>query len=333
MTAPAAPSPVTITVTGGAGQIGYQLLFRIAAGDMLGSEQPVRLRILEIEPALPALEGVVMELHDGAFPLLASVEATADAAVAFEGTDHALLVGARPRGKGMERGDLLAANGAIFAGQGRAIQEHAAAGVRITVTGNPANTNALIAAAAAPEIPRERFSALTRLDHNRAIAQLAAKTGAAVADIHRMIVWGNHSATQVPDLTHAVVAGEPAVDLVEREWVKEQFVPTVANRGAAIIEARGASSAASAASATIDHVRAWVHGTPAHDWTSMSVISRGEYGVPEGLVSSFPVTIADGEWSIVEGLAMDADVREQLDRSVDELASERDAVRDLGYLG
>lgn len=337
MTPPAAaasrPAPITIAVTGGAGQIGYQLLFRIAAGDMLGPDQPVRLRILEIPQALPALDGVVMELHDAAFPLLASVETTADATVAFDGADHALLVGARPRSKGMERGDLLAANGAIFAEQGRAIQEHANPGIRVTVTGNPANTNALIAAAAAPDIPRERFSALTRLDHNRAIAQLAAQTGAAVADVRQMIVWGNHSATQVPDVTHAVVAGQPAVDLVERAWVKGEFVPTVANRGAAIIEARGASSAASAASATIDHVRSWVSGTPAEDWTSMSVISRGEYGVPEGLVSSFPVTTADGEWSIVEGLAMDADVREQLDRSVAELASERDAVRELGYLG
>ena len=333
MSAPDSPAPVTIAVTGGAGQIGYQLLFRTAAGDMLGPDQPVRLRILEIEQALPALEGVVMELHDAAFPLLASVDTTADAAVAFEGADHALLVGARPRGKGMERGDLLAANGAIFAAQGRAIQEHASAGIRITVTGNPANTNALIAAAAAPEIPRERFSALTRLDHNRAIAQLAAKMGAPAADVRRMIVWGNHSATQVPDLTHALVGGQPAVDLVEREWVKETFVPTVANRGAAIIEARGASSAASAASATIDHVRSWMLGTPADDWTSMSVISSGAYGVPEGLVASFPVDTAGGDWSIVEGLAMDADVAAQLERSVAELADEREQVRALGYLG
>ncbi|WP_072314096.1 malate dehydrogenase [Agrococcus sp. Marseille-P2731] len=326
-------TPVTVAVTGGAGQIGYQLLFRIAAGDMLGPDQPVRLRILEVEPALPALEGVVMELHDAAFPLLASVDTTADAAVAFEGADHALLVGARPRAKGMERSDLLAANGAIFAAQGRAIQEGASDRIRITVTGNPANTNALIAAAAAPDIPRERFSALTRLDHNRAIAQLAAKTGAAVADVRRMIVWGNHSATQVPDVTHALVAGQPAVDLVEREWVTDQFVPTVANRGAAIIEARGASSAASAASATVDHVRDWALGTADGDWTSMSVLSRGEYGVPEGLVSSFPVTVAGGEWSIVEGLAMDADVRAQLDRSVAELTEEREAVRALGLIG
>ncbi|GEK81381.1 malate dehydrogenase [Agrococcus baldri] len=335
MSAPEAPaaSPVTITVTGGAGQIGYQLLFRIAAGDMLGAEQPVRLRILEVQQALPALEGVVMELHDAAFPLLASVDTTADAAVAFEGADHALLVGARPRGKGMERGDLLAANGAIFAAQGRAIQERASERIRITVTGNPANTNALIAAAAAPDVPRERFSALTRLDHNRALAQLAARTGTPVGDIRRMIVWGNHSATQVPDVTHALVGGEPAIDLVDREWVKGEFVPTVANRGAAIIEARGASSAASAASATVDHVRSWVQGTPADDWTSMSVVSRGEYGVPEGLVSSFPVTCSDGRWSIVDGLAVDADVRAQLDASVAELAAERDAVRELGYLG
>ncbi|WP_092665751.1 malate dehydrogenase [Agrococcus carbonis] len=325
-------APVTIAVTGGAGQIGYQLLFRIAAGDMLGPGQPVRLRILEVEQAMPALEGVVMELHDAAFPLLASVDTTADASVAFEGADHALLVGARPRGPGMERGDLLAANGAIFAAQGRAIQERASDRIRITVTGNPANTNALIAAAAAPDIPRERFSALTRLDHNRAIAQLSAKTGVAVADIRRMIVWGNHSATQVPDVTHAVVAGRPAVELVERSWVREAFVPTVANRGAAIIEARGASSAASAASATIDHVRSWALGTPEGDWTSMSVLSSGEYGVPEGLVSSFPVTCADGEWSLVEGLELDPDVRAQLDRSIAELADEGEQVRALGLL-
>jgi malate dehydrogenase len=326
-------APVTIAVTGGAGQIGYQLLFRIAAGDMLGSEQPVRLRILEVEQALPALEGVVMELHDAAFPLLASVDTTADASVAFEGADHALLVGARPRGPGMERGDLLAANGAIFAAQGRAIQERASDRIRITVTGNPANTNALITAAAAPDIPRERFSALTRLDHNRALAQLSAQTGVAVADVRRMIVWGNHSATQVPDLTHALVAGRPAVELVERSWVRDAFVPTVANRGAAIIEARGASSAASAASATIDHVRSWALGTPGDDWTSMSVLSSGEYGVPEGLVSSFPVTCADGDWSVVEGLELDPDVRAQLDRSVAELADEREQVRALGFLG
>lgn len=324
-------SPTTVAVTGGAGQIGYQLLFRIAAGDMLGPDAPLRLRILEIPDALPALEGVVMELHDAAFPLLESVDISADPRVAFEGAEHALLVGARPRSKGMERGDLLAANGAIFAEQGRALQEVAADGIRVTITGNPANTNALIAAAAAPDIPRERFTALTRLDHNRAIAQLAAKTGAAVADIRRMIVWGNHSATQVPDVTHALVAGEPAVDLVEREWVKEAFVPTVANRGAAIIEARGASSAASAASATIDHVRDWVLGTPADDWVSMSVVSDGSYDVPEGLVSSVPVTCSGGSWSRVDGLELDPDVRAQLARSVEELESERAQVRELGF--
>lgn len=325
-------APITVAVTGGAGQIGYQLLFRIAAGDMLGPDQPVRLRILEVPQALPALEGVVMELQDAAFPLLASVDTTADAEVAFEGAEHTLLVGARPRSKGMERADLLAANGAIFAAQGRAIQEHAADGIRITVTGNPANTNALIAAAAAPDIPRERFSALTRLDHNRAVAQLAAKTGAAVADVRRVIVWGNHSATQVPDVTHATVVGQPAVDLVEREWVTGAFVPTVANRGAAIIEARGASSAASAASSTIDHVRDWAHGTADGDWTSMSVVSRGEYGVPEGLVSSFPVTTAGGDWAIVDGLALDPDVEAQLRASVAELDDERSQVRALGFL-
>jgi malate dehydrogenase len=326
-------APITVAVTGGAGQIGYQLLFRIAAGDMLGPDQPVRLRILEIPDALPVLEGVVMELHDSAFPLLRSVDTTADAAVAFEGADHALLVGARPRGPGMERSDLLAANGAIFSAQGRAIQEHASERIRITVTGNPANTNALIAAAAAPDIPRERFSALTRLDHNRAIAQLAARTGEPVASIRRMIVWGNHSTTQVPDLTHAIVGESLATDLVEREWVRDEFAPTVANRGAAVIAARGASSAASAASATIDHVRTWMLGTAPDDWTSMSVISRGEYGVPEGLVSSFPVTTADGEWSIVDDLELEPEVAEQLRASVAELEQEREQVRALGYLG
>ena len=326
-------APTTVAVTGGAGQIGYQLLFRIAAGEMLGLDQRVRLRILEIPEALGALEGVVMELVDSAFPLLASVDTTADASVAFEGADHALLVGARPRSKGMERSDLLAANGTIFQAQGRAIQERASDRIRITVTGNPANTNALVAAAAAPDIPRERFSALTRLDHNRATALLAAKTGAQVADIRRMIVWGNHSSTQVPDLTHALVDGVPATDLVEREWVKGDFVPTVADRGAAVLEARGASSAASAASATMDHVRAWALGTPAGDWTSMSVISRGEYGVPGGLVSSFPVTTADGEWMIVEGLELDPDVEAPVRASVAELEDEREQVRALGLLG
>ncbi|MFJ6112946.1 malate dehydrogenase [Agrococcus sediminis] len=333
MSASTASPPVTVAVSGGAGQIAYQLLFRIAAGDMLGPDQPVRLRILEIPDALPALEGVVMELQDAAFPLLASVDTTADAPVAFEGADHALLVGARPRGKGMERSDLLAANGAIFQAQGRAIQDRASDRIRITVTGNPANTNALIAAAAAPDIPRERFSALTRLDHNRAVAQLAARTGAAVGDIRRMIVWGNHSTTQVPDLTHALVAGKPATELVEREWVRDEFVPTVANRGAAVIAARGASSAASAASATVDHVRSWALGTPDGDWTSMSVVSRGDYGVAEGLVSSFPVTAAGGDWSVVEGLELDADVAAQLRASVAELEEERDQVRALGLLG
>ncbi|ERG64738.1 hypothetical protein L332_09800 [Agrococcus pavilionensis RW1] len=326
-------APITVAVTGGAGQIGYQLLFRIAAGDMLGPDQPVRLRILEIPDALPALEGVVMELHDSAFPLLHSVDTTADASVAFEGAGHALLVGARPRGPGMERSDLLAANGAIFSAQGRAIQEHASQDIRITVTGNPANTNALIAAAAAPDIPRERFSALTRLDHNRAIAQLAARTGEPVAGIRRMIVWGNHSTTQVPDLTHAIVGESLATDLVEREWVRDEFAPTVANRGAAVIAARGASSAASAASATIDHVRSWMLGTAPDDWTSMSVISRGEYDVPEGLVSSFPVTTAEGEWSIVDDLELEPEVAEQLRASVAELEQEREQVRALGYLG
>ncbi|WP_404313552.1 malate dehydrogenase [Agrococcus terreus] len=325
-------SPVDVAVTGGAGQIGYALLFRIAAGDLLGPDVPVRLRILEVPQAMQALEGVVMELQDAALPLLEGVETSDDAATAFSGASLALLVGARPRGPGMERSDLLAANGAIFTEQGRALQDAAADDIRIVVTGNPANTNALIAASAAPDIPRERFTALTRLDHNRALAQLAARTGARVADIRRMTVWGNHSATQVPDLTHATVAGTPATELVERSWVRESFVPTVAQRGAAIIAARGSSSAASAASATIDHARDWLRGTPEGDWTSMSVVSTGAYGVPEGLVSSFPVTCADGAWSIVEGLELDADVAAQVRASVDELEAERAQVRELGLV-
>lgn len=325
-------APVTITVTGGAGQIGYALLFRIAAGDLFGADTPVRLRVLEVPQALPALEGVAMELQDGAFPLLDSVDLSDDAYVAFEGANHALLVGARPRGPGMERADLLAANGPIFQHQGQAIQAVAASDVRVTVTGNPANTNALIARAAAPDVPDDRFSALTRLDHNRAIAQLAAKTGTPVREIRRLIIWGNHSATQVPDVTHALVAGTPAPDLVTREWVKEMFVPTVAQRGAAIIEQRGSSSAASAASATIDHVRDWHVGTAAGDWTSMAVVSDGTYGIPQGLVASVPITVHDRAWSVVEGLSVDDDVRAQLHDSIVELEDEREQVRTLGYL-
>ncbi|WP_040167992.1 malate dehydrogenase [Microbacterium gorillae] len=326
-----APTPVRIAVTGAAGQIGYSLLFRIAAGDLLG-DRPVELRLLEIEPALPALEGVVMELMDGAFPHLHGVEIGADPRTVFDGANLALLVGARPRTAGMERGDLLEANGAIFTAQGAALNEVAASDIRVGVTGNPANTNALIAATNAPDIPRERFSALTRLDHNRAIAQLAAKTGAAVTDIARMTIWGNHSATQYPDLSHATVGGRPATDLVPRNWIADDFIPTVAQRGAAIIAARGSSSAASAASATIDAARDWLTRSAADDWVSMAVPSDGSYGVPEGLVSSFPVTTADGDWRIVEGLEVDDFSRARIDASVTELSEERDAVRTLGLI-
>lgn len=321
----------TIAVSGAAGNIGYALAFRIAAGDLLGDE-PVRLRLLEIPQALVALEGVVMELEDCAFGLLESVDVTDDPRVAFDGADHALLVGSRPRGPGMERADLLEANGAIFREQGRALAEVAGADVRVTVTGNPANTNALVAAHHAPDIPRSRFSALTRLDHNRAVAQLAALAGVGAAHVQRMTIWGNHSASQVPDLAHALVDGRPATEWADDAWVAESFIPTVASRGAAIIEARGASSAASAASATIDHVRDWMHGTADGDWTSMAVVSDGSYGVQEGLVSSVPVTTADGEWSVVEGLSIDDATRARIDASIAELADEREQVRALGLL-
>jgi len=321
---------VTVTVTGAAGAIGYALLFRIASGQMLGPDTPVALRLLEIPQAMGALEGVIMELDDCAFPLLASVDAFDDPRPAFEGTSVALLVGARPRTKGMERADLLEANGGIFKPQGEAINAGAADDVRVLVVGNPANTNALIAMNNARDVPPERFNAMTRLDHNRAIAQLARKTGAPVADITRIAVWGNHSTTQYPDITHALVRGEPAPAVVDdQRWVEEEFIPTVAKRGAAIIEARGASSAASAANAAIDHVHDWVLGTPEGDWVSMSVPSDGSYGVDEGLVSSFPCTCAGGRWEIVGGLEIDAFSRERIDRSVAELREERDAVRAL----
>ncbi len=328
------PTPVKVAVTGAAGQIGYSLLFRIASGGLLGADTPVELRLLEVSPALKALEGVVMELDDCAFPTLAGVEVSDDAAVAFNGVNVALLVGARPRTKGMERGELLEANGAIFTVQGKAINDHAADDIRVTVTGNPANTNALIALSNAPDVPAERFSALTRLDHNRALAQLAAKTGAPVADIVRLTIWGNHSATQYPDLFHAQVRGQNAAELVgDRAWLENDFIPTVQKRGAAIIEARGASSAASAASATIDHTRDWLGGTPEGSWTSMAVVSDGAYGVPEGLVSSFPVTTRGGDWAIVQGLGIDDFSRSRIDASAAELAEERDAVTALGLLG
>ena len=327
-------TPVKVAVTGAAGQIGYSLLFRIASGAMLGPDTPVQLRLLEVTPALKALEGVVMELQDCAFRTLAGVEIGDDADTMFDGVNVALLVGARPRSKGMERADLLEANGAIFTVQGKAINDHAADDVHVTVTGNPANTNALIAASNAPDVPTERFSALTRLDHNRALGQLAAKTGASVNDIRHLTIWGNHSATQYPDLFHAEVAGRNAAELVDdQRWLEEDFIPTVQQRGAAIIEARGASSAASAASATIDHARDWLHGTPADDWVSMAVTSDGSYGVPEGLVSSFPVTTSAGSYEIVQGLEINDFSRTRIDASAAELSEERDAVRGLGLLG
>ncbi|HET7074841.1 MAG TPA: malate dehydrogenase, partial [Mycobacterium sp.] len=296
-------SPVKVAVTGAAGQIGYSLLFRLASGSLLGPDRPIELRLLEIEPALKALEGVVMELDDCAFPLLAGVQIGADPNKIFDGVNLALLVGARPRGPGMERGDLLEANGAIFTAQGKALNSVAADDVRVGVTGNPANTNALIAMSNAPDIPKERFSALTRLDHNRAISQLAKKTGASVTDIKKITIWGNHSATQYPDIFHAEVGGKNAAEVVnDQAWIENDFIPTVAKRGAAIIDARGASSAASAASATVDAARDWLLGSPADNWVSMAVVSDGSYGVPEGLISSFPVTTKDGNWEIVGGL-------------------------------
>ncbi|OBJ56536.1 malate dehydrogenase [Mycobacterium sp. 1423905.2] len=326
-------SPLKVAVTGAAGQIGYSLLFRLASGSLLGPDRPIELRLLEIEPALKALEGVVMELDDCAFPLLAGVEIGADANKIFDGVNLALLVGARPRSKGMERGDLLEANGAIFTAQGKALNEVAAEDVRIGVTGNPANTNALIALSNAPDIPTERFSALTRLDHNRAISQLAKKTGAAVTDIKKVTIWGNHSATQYPDIFHAEIGGKNAAEVVnDQDWIENDFIPTVAKRGAAIIDARGASSAASAASATVDAARDWLRGTPDGDWVSMAVVSDGSYDVPEGIVSSFPVTTKDGNWSIVQGLDIDEFSRGRIDKSTAELTDERNAVKELGLI-
>jgi malate dehydrogenase len=323
--------PLKVAVTGAAGQIGYSLLFRLASGAL--GDRPVELRLLEITPALKALEGVVMELDDCAFPTLAGVEIGDDANKIFDGANLALLVGARPRGPGMERGDLLEANGAIFTAQGKALNDSAAADIRIGVTGNPANTNALIAMSNAPDIPKERFSALTRLDHNRAISQLAAKTGAAVTDIKKMTIWGNHSATQYPDLFNAEVGGQNAAALVnDQTWLSDNFIPTVAKRGAAIIEARGSSSAASAASATIDAARDWLYGSATGDWVSMAVASDGSYGVPEGLISSFPVTTNNGDWEIVQGLEINEFSRAKIDASVAELAEERDAVKELGLI-
>lgn len=324
--------PVTVTVTGAAGQIGYALLFRIASGAMLGTDTSIRLRLLEVPAAVRAAEGTALELADCAFGPLASVDVTDSPAEAFDGADIALLVGSRPRTAGMERSDLLEANAGIFGPQGRAINDHAASGVRVLVVGNPANTNALIAAASAPDVPRERFTAMTRLDHNRAVAQLAAKLGCRTPDVDGVSIWGNHSATQYPDVTHATAGGQPVPTLVDQDWLESEFIPRVARRGTEIIEARGASSAASAANAAIDHVRDWVHGTPGR-WTSSGVVSDGSYGVPEGLVSSFPVRSEGGRFSIVQGLDVPAFSRTRIDASVAELEAERDAVRGLGLLG
>jgi malate dehydrogenase len=322
-------APVRVAVTGAAGQIGYALLFRIASGDMLGKDQRVSLQLLEIPPAMKALEGVVMELNDAAFPLLDGVEASDDPAVAFKDADIAMLVGSRPRGPGMERKDLLEANGAIFTVQGKALNDHASRSVKVLVVGNPANTNCLIAMRNAPDLSPTQFSAMTRLDHNRAVSQLAAKTGARTADIRKMTIWGNHSLTQVPDLSHATVAGRPARELVDDTWVTQEFIPTVQKRGATVIEARGASSAASAAAAAIDHVRDWVVGTPEGDWVSMAIPSQGHYGVTEGLVYSYPVTVAGGVVRVADGLDLSDDVRTRMGVSAQELSEEREAVAHL----
>jgi malate dehydrogenase len=325
--------PVRVAVTGAAGQIGYSLLFRIASGEMLGPDQPVILSLLEITPALPALAGVAMELDDCAFPLLAGLEQTDDANRAFDGVNFALLVGSRPRTKGMERGELLEVNGAIFTAQGKALAAGAASDVRILVVGNPANTNCLIAMNNAGAIARERFTAMMRLDHNRAIAQLAAKTESPVTAITNMTIWGNHSATQYPDLVHAQVNGKPASELVDQKWIEDTYIPTVQQRGAKIIEARGASSAASAANAAIDHVRDWATGTANGDWVSMGVCSDGSYGIPEGLIAGVPVTTKAGDWSLVDGLDLDDFSRARIDASIAELVDERNAVGELGLLG
>ena len=320
---------VNVAITGAAGQIGYALAFRVAAGDALGPETRVNLHLLEITPALGALQGVVMELTDCAFRTLGRVVATDDARVAFRDCQLALLVGARPRGPGMERKDLLLANAQIFAAQGKALNEVADRGVRVLVVGNPANTNALIARANAPDLVPRNFTAMTRLDHNRAIHQLAEKTGSHVTDIRHMTIWGNHSATQYPDLTHALVAGKSAPALLEREWIEQTFIPTVQQRGAAVIKARGASSAASAASAAIDHVHTWVHGTAKDDWVSMAIPADGSYGIEAGVIYSYPVTVAYGECRIVPGLAIDDFSRKRMDATHAELREERDGVKQL----
>ena len=321
--------PVTVTITGAAGNIGYALAFRIASGQMLGSDQPINLNLLEIPAAVGAARGVVMELDDCAFPTLHSVSASDDANVAFRDCDFAMLVGARPRGPGMERKDLLLANAQIFSAQGKALDRVASRDVRVLVVGNPANTNSLIAQRNAPSLPARNFTAMTRLDHNRGVALLAAKTGTPVTGIRKLTVWGNHSATQYPDLHHATVGGKPALSLVEQTWFRETFIPTVQQRGAAIIKARGSSSAASAASAAIDHMRTWVHGTPVGDWVSMAVPSDGSYDIPEGVIYSYPVACEGGGYRIVQGLSIDEFSREKMRATHQELCEERDGVKDL----
>ena len=322
-------SPVRVTVTGAAGQISYSLLFRIAAGEMLGPNQPVILQMLEITPALEALKGVAMELEDCAFPLLAGVVCTDQAEVAFKDSDYALLVGARPRGPGMERKDLLEANAAIFSVQGKAINDHANPAIKVLVVGNPANTNALIAQRNAPSINPRQFTAMTRLDHNRAMSQIADKAGKTINDVKQMTIWGNHSATQYPDLHHSTVDGDLAIDLVEQQWYEDQFIPTVQQRGAAIIKARGASSAASAANAAIAHMNSWALGTDANDWVSMGVYSDGSYGITEGLIYSFPCTCQDGDWKIVQGLEINDFSREKMTATENELNEEKEGVAHL----
>jgi malate dehydrogenase len=322
-------NPVRITITGAAGQIGYQLAFRIASGQMLGADQPVILQLLEITPALPALEGVMMELDDCAFDTLAGVVGTDDANVAFKDSDYALLVGARPRGPGMERKDLLQANAQIFSVQGKAMNEHASRDIRVLVVGNPANTNALITSSNAPDIEPKNITAMTRLDHNRASAQLAAKTGKHVSEVKQMAIWGNHSATQYPDTHHATVAGQAALGLVDESWLIDEFIPSVQQRGAAIIKARGASSAASAASAAINHMHDWVHSTPADDWVSMGIPADGSYGIKEGVIYSYPVRCSNGNYEIVQGLGISDFSRERMDATEAELREERAAIEDL----
>jgi malate dehydrogenase len=322
-------SPVRVTVTGAAGQIGYALLFRIASGSMLGHDQPVILQLLDITPAMEALNGVKMELDDCAFPLLSGVICTDDPEVAFKDCDYALLVGARPRGPGMERKDLLEANAAIFGVQGKAINAVASRNIKVLVVGNPANTNALITQRNAPDIDPRQFTAMTRLDHNRSVTQLAQQTGTTVNDIRQMIIWGNHSATQYPDIHHALVKGDAAVSLIDMDWYQTEFIPTVQQRGAAIIAARGASSAASAANAAVDHMRSWALGTPADDWVSMGVIADGSYDIEPGLIYSFPCRCQNGQWEIVQGLDVTDFSRQRMDATATELAEERDAVAHL----